>query len=175
MWSWPERWVERDRRWAQNLHRAAAWPYLVRLMAGTSRLSDGLLWVGLVAALPFVGGPMGPRCALHMLALGTLNVLIYRVLKQRIGRPRPFVDCPDIRACARVLDRFSFPSGHTLHAVSFGILLAHHYPAFAWPLGGFALLVAASRVVLGLHYPSDVLAGGLIGALTVSLALMAWA
>jgi undecaprenyl-diphosphatase len=175
MRSWPERWVERDRRWALSLHRAAARPAFVRTMALVSVLSDGALWYALMLLVPFLGGPMGPRCALHMLALGTLNLLIYRVLKQHIGRPRPFVECPDIRACARVLDRFSFPSGHTLHAVSYGILLSHHYPAFTWPLATFAALVAVSRVVLGLHYPSDVAAGALIGALTIWLALMAWA
>jgi len=62
------------------------------------------------------------------------------------------------------LDKFSFPSGHTLHAVGFALILAHHFPALAPAVFGFALLVAVSRPVLGLHYPSDVLAGAAIGA-----------
>ena len=63
------------------------------------------------------------------------------------------------------LDPFSFPSGHTLHAVAFTVVAATHYPPLAALLVPFTLLIAASRVVLGLHYPSDVLVGAVLGAL----------
>jgi undecaprenyl-diphosphatase len=61
------------------------------------------------------------------------------------------------------LDEFSFPSGHTLQAVSFTIIALAWYPLLAPLLLGFTSLVAASRVILGLHYPSDVLAAIGIG------------
>jgi undecaprenyl-diphosphatase len=69
-----------------------------------------------------------------------------------------------IRAGTPPLDRYSFPSGHTLHAVSFTAIATAHFPELGWVLVPFTVLVAASRVVLGLHYPSDVLAGAAIGA-----------
>jgi undecaprenyl-diphosphatase len=72
------------------------------------------------------------------------------------------------------LDRYSFPSGHTLHAVSFTIVTTAHAPELAPILVPFALLVAASRVVLGLHYPTDVAAGAFIGMLLASVSLAAW-
>jgi undecaprenyl-diphosphatase len=72
----------------------------------------------------------------------------------------------------RALDRYSFPSGHTLHAVSFTILAVHSFPELAWLLVPFAALIAASRVVLGLHYPSDVAAGALIGAALATLSMV---
>jgi undecaprenyl-diphosphatase len=70
------------------------------------------------------------------------------------------------------LDRYSFPSGHTLHAVSFTILATASFPQLTWLLAPFATLVAASRVVLGLHYPTDVAAGALIGALLAVLSML---
>ena len=78
-------------------------------------------------------------------------------------RERPFITHPAISCAAAPLDRYSFPSGHTLHAVSFAVLGAHYLPELAVPLAGFAFLVALSRVVLGLHYPTDVAAGALLG------------
>jgi undecaprenyl-diphosphatase len=63
------------------------------------------------------------------------------------------------------LDRYSFPSGHTLHAVSFTMVLCGYFPVMIWVLLPFTLLVALSRMILGLHYPSDVLAGAFIGAM----------
>ncbi|HNW79764.1 MAG TPA: phosphatase PAP2 family protein, partial [Candidatus Competibacteraceae bacterium] len=69
------------------------------------------------------------------------------------------------------LDEYSFPSGHTLHAVSFSIIAVYYYPVLAWLVLPFTVLVALSRLVLGLHYPSDVLAGILLGAALASLTL----
>ncbi|HET7766673.1 MAG TPA: phosphatase PAP2 family protein, partial [Burkholderiales bacterium] len=66
-----------------------------------------------------------------------------------------------------------FPSGHTLHAVAFSMVAISFYPALAWLLVPFTLLVASSRVVLGLHYPSDVLAGAALGAI-IALASLAF-
>jgi undecaprenyl-diphosphatase len=70
------------------------------------------------------------------------------------------------------LDRYSFPSGHTLHAVSFTTLAVSSFPELAWLLVPFAALIAASRVVLGLHYPTDVAAGALIGATLAVLSMV---
>jgi undecaprenyl-diphosphatase len=161
-----ERWVDRDRRWATACHRIANFPHVVLALVRASRLADGPLWYALIALLLLVGGPKGTACALQMLGVGMLDLAIYRYLKQRICRPRPFESCPGIRACTAALDDFSFPSGHTLHAVAFAIVLGYHYPWAAWIVGPFALLVAASRMVLGLHYPSDVIVGALIGGIT---------
>ena len=71
----------------------------------------------------------------------------------------------------RPLDEFSFPSGHTLHAVAFTLVALAHYPGLAPLLIPFAACVAASRVVLGLHYPSDVLAATVIGSVLAGLSI----
>ena len=158
-------WAERDLLWTRWLHRGANYRSLVMLLAVVSRLGNGVLWYGSMAVLPLLAGARGWACSLRMMALGLLNLTIYLLLKRWAGRPRPYVACQDIRACTRALDQFSFPSGHTLHAVAFSCVLIEYFPALAIVLVPFTALIALSRVVLGLHYPSDVVAGAAIGGL----------
>jgi len=104
-----------------------------------------------------------------MIGVGVVNITIYKIIKRWIARPRPFRACRDFRECTPSLDEFSFPSGHMLHSVACSLILTAYYPTlalFVWP---FTLLVAVSRVVLGLHYPSDVVVGALIGAATAAI------
>jgi undecaprenyl-diphosphatase len=128
-----------------------------------SRLGDGVFWHLLMLAFA-VSGEHGAQVAAQMAVTGLLGLGLYRQLKQRLVRERPYISHAGIRLGAAPLDRYSFPSGHTLHAVAFTIVATAHVPELWFVLGPFALLVAASRVVLGLHYPTDVAAGALIGA-----------
>ncbi len=159
-----EVWVQRDLHWAQWLHRVARYQTPVKALVVVSRLGDGLFWYVLIAALALLGGTNGRDVAAQMLLTALLNLPLYFWLKHSIGRPRPFVACPDIRACVRALDKFSFPSGHTLHAVAFTVVFTWHFPLIGAALVPLVLLIALSRVALGLHYPSDVAAGAAIGA-----------
>ncbi len=161
-----------DLRGAQALHRAAARPWVLHGLAVCSRLADGPLWVALILLMPWLAND-GGRQARAMLSLGLLDLALYYVLKRGTRRQRPFDRCADIRACLRVPDAFSFPSGHTLHAFAFATLLSGLHPAWGPVLWALALLVGLARVVLGLHFPSDVLAGAFIGMGTGSLMLVA--
>ena len=136
-----------------------------------SRLGDGVFWYVLMLGIVLVGGMEGLGVSTHLAATGVVALLMYRHLKRWTRRPRPFASDQRIRALARPLDEFSFPSGHTLHAVSFTVVALAYYPALAWLLIPFSASVAASRVVLGLHYPSDVLAATGIGIALASASL----
>ncbi|MCG6863100.1 MAG: phosphatase PAP2 family protein [Chromatiaceae bacterium] len=135
-----------------------------RLFAVVSRLGDGVFWYSLIFILPLVDGWDGVRASLHMLLTGLAVLTVYKSLKEATRRERPCHSAPDIRTVVPPLDHYSFPSGHTLHAVSFTVVALHYYPQLAWILVPFTLLVACSRVVLGLHYPSDVLAAAGVGS-----------
>ena len=155
------------RRLNRGLQRAA----LRDLFVLVSRLGDGIAWYLLVLLIPVCCGEAGLRPALVMSATGIVGVILYKLLKQRLVRERPYITFAGIHAGTTPLDRYSFPSGHTLHAVSFTLLATAYFPVLGWLLVPFASLVAASRVVLGLHYPTDVLAGAVLGAALAGAAL----
>lgn len=157
--------------WCLRANRAAARTGVRRVFAAISRLGDGAFWYALMATLVLFEGLAGLLAALHLAATGAVALALYRLLKRWTRRPRPFAADLRIRAWVAPLDEFSFPSGHTLHAVAFSLVAIAHHPALAWLLLPFASGVALSRVVLGLHYPSDVLAAIAIGCALAGLSL----
>ena len=140
-----------------------------------SRLGDGVFWYTLMAAILITQQADGLKPVLHMLVAGLTGTLIYKWLKHKTHRPRPYQVHQDVFVTGKPLDRFSFPSGHTLHAVAFGLVALFYFPLLAVILIPFIVMVAMSCVILGLHYPSDVLAGAAIGyaiaAISINLAL----
>jgi undecaprenyl-diphosphatase len=155
----------------RRLNLGAGSPALRALLRLASRLGDGIAWYTLVAALPLLYGRVAVRPAIGMAVTGILGVLIYQRLKHTLLRERPFIRHAGITLAMPPLDRYSFPSGHTLHAVAFTWQAVAIFPQLGWVLIPLASLIAVSRVVLGLHYPSDVVAGGAIGAVLAMLAL----
>jgi len=151
-------------RLCRELNRGAALRGLGLMMRVASRLGDGALWYLLLAALPAIYGARALRPVVIMAVTGVAGLLIYKALKKSLRRERPFIRHPGITLAMPPLDRYSFPSGHTLHAVCFTWQAVAHFPALAWVLVPMAASIAASRVVLGLHYPSDVIAGAGVGA-----------
>lgn len=155
------RFDQAELRFCRYLNRSSGLPTPRAIFQAVSRLGDGWIWFGLILGMVLVPG--GAFAALHLALTGGAGALAYRRLKLYAVRERPFITHPAINCAAEPLDRYSFPSGHTLHAVSFALTGGHYLPELALPLAGFALLVAISRVVLGLHYPTDVAAGALLG------------
>ena len=162
--------TQRELAWCLRFQQIVHQRGVVRLFVVVSRLGDGGFWYGLMALLLLTHGVAAAPTVGRMLVAGAVCLALYKWLKARTTRPRPCAQNARIQPRVAPLDEYSFPSGHTLHAVAFTLIAVYDYPPLAWLLLPFALLVALSRVVLGLHYPSDVLAGALLGA---SLALLA--
>ncbi len=167
----PERLTLQDTGWCLRSNRLCARIGALRYFATVSRLGDGMFWYALMAALVVLDGIAGVRASLHLALTGLVALVLYKFLKRWTRRPRPFASDARIRAWVAPLDEFSFPSGHTLHAVAFSVVAIAHYPGLAWLLLPFTASVATSRVVLGLHYPSDVLAATAIGSVLASVSL----
>ena len=169
LWLERELWIARERAVALWMHRASARDWVVRLLAAVSRIGDGWIWFAIVVFLPIVDGPVGTSASVRLVGVGIVNLILYKIIKRWIARPRPYRTCPGICARTRSLDEFSFPSGHALHSMAFSVILPMYYPLSAlivWPL---TILIALSRIVLGLHYPSDVIVGALIGGITAAV------
>jgi undecaprenyl-diphosphatase len=128
-----------------------------------SRLGDGVFWYTMLIGVVLVQGKPAYLPAFHIVVTGLLGTLVYKWLKGKTLRPRPYQVLQDVWLTGKPLDYFSFPSGHTLHAAIFTFMTLAYYPSLALLVIPFSIMVAMSRVVLGLHYPSDVLAGAVIG------------
>lgn len=152
-----------ERHACLTCNRLALNLFVRRSFSLVSRLGDGLFWYMLMLALPLIYGSQGLIVSLQMVIFGMVGLSTHKWLKSRTVRERPFAAHPDILCGTAPLDQYSFPSGHTLHAVLFTTVTLSTFPALAPVLLPFMALVALSRVILGLHYPSDVAAGAAIG------------
>lgn len=155
----------------RRLNRGCHRPAVRDLFRVVSRLGDGVFWYLVLLLVPVVYGEAGLVPAVQMLVMALVGIGVYKLLKSQLVRERPYITFDGILAGTPPLDRYSFPSGHTLHAVCFTAIATWHFPELAWLLVPFTALVAASRVVLGLHYPSDVLAGAALGAALAGVGL----
>jgi undecaprenyl-diphosphatase len=152
--------------------RLSAWapPNWLRIwMKWATRLGDGWLWLGAAALLVAVGGPYRHlllATAVSAAASNTATVVLKRGLRRR--RPSTYGGNPFFAVAPSELfafDQFSFPSGHTMNAFALGSVLVPALPVMAVPLFLVAGSIGVSRVILGLHYLSDVLVGAVLGLL----------
>lgn len=160
-----------EHRLCLRLNRGCHVSWVRAVFTAASRLGDGVFWYTLMLALPWLCGRAGILPAAQMALTALAGVCLYKFLKGRFVRERPYLVLAGIRAGAMPLDRYSFPSGHTLHAVCMTLIATSHFPKLGWLLWPFTVLVAGSRPVLGLHYPSDVLAGAVLGGLLAAASL----
>lgn len=153
----------RDYRVMRRLNRWRA-PRWVRIsMIVATRLGDGWLWYALGLALLLDGGAQRFAAIGAAGSAALLGILVFKLLKRLSQRPRPCQLEPHCWSKVLPPDRFSFPSGHTMTAFSIALVVSYFYPSLEAPLFFVAASIALSRIVLGMHFLSDVLAGMIFG------------
>lgn len=157
-----------DRRDHRLMLRVNHWPAprWVRVwMICATRGGDGWLWYAMGVVIALFGGDSRFMAIGEAALAAAIGIAIFPKLKKATGRKRPGNFAPHCWATLLPPDQFSFPSGHTITAFAVALTLSHFYPALAAGLLFCAVSVAASRILMGMHFLSDVVAGAAIGAI----------
>lgn len=154
-----------DQRLMRRIHRWRAPRYIRIWMTTATHLGDGWCWYVLGAVLLLFGGPQRYVAVCSATAAAVTGIVLFSIIKKVSRRKRP---CQIESHCwSRILppDQFSFPSGHSIEAFAVAVTVTHFYPILGGPLLFMAASIAVSRVVLGMHYLSDVVVGSAMGVL----------
>ncbi len=162
-------------RLVQAIHRCDVWVFLwliarpsqqrkffIHLIRAISHTGDGYLYAAFAIVL-YWNATAYELSLLQLIAMAfAVERCIYFILKNTLKRNRPFIAL-DLQSHVIPSDKFSFPSGHTSAAFLMATLLTQTYPLLIGPFYVWAALVALSRVILRVHFPTDVLIGALLG------------
>ena len=152
-----------DHRLMRRVNRWSA-PKWIRLwMICATRGGDGWVWYTLGAVLLLFGGGGGARATGAAVLAASVGIACFLALKRITGRRRPCQIEPHCWATLLPPDRFSFPSGHTITAFAWAVPVIQFFPESTAPLLFLALSIASSRILLGMHFLSDVVAGAILG------------
>ena len=144
---------------------------LAKFARAVSRTGDGYLQVALPLALVAFAVPGGVPFLQAVVIAFAFQLPVYWVLKNSFKRRRPPVAIPSFDAFIVASDEFSFPSGHTSAAFVLAILLTSFFGTVAAPFFVWAVMVGCSRVLLGVHFPTDILAGIVLAFCSSTLSL----
>lgn len=143
---------------------------LTKISRYLSKTGDGQLYLLIAAILFWIEGIESLSLQAILLAF-LIERPVYFVLKNGLKRNRPEAALKNFHSLITPSDQFSFPSGHTSAAFMMATLLGYYFPPLIIPLYCWATLVGCSRVVLGVHFPTDILVGAALGIGTALFSL----
>ena len=160
--------ARRDHSVMRRVNRWHAPRWIRVWMICATRGGDGWLWYAMGLVILLAGGGQRFAAVLAAALAAALGIATFLRIKKATGRRRPCAIEPHCWATLLPPDQFSFPSGHTMTAFAVSLSLSSFYPDLAVGLMFCAVSIALSRILLGMHFLSDVLAGAAIGG------FMAW-
>ena len=146
-------------------------PFWATFSRNLSRLGDGIFYVVVGVLLALFEPAHGQDFLVYGLLAFGLELPLYIILKNTIKRQRPCYRFGHLNAHIVPSDKFSLPSGHAAAAFVFAAVVAFYYPSFAVFAYVGAGLIGLSRVFLGVHYPTDIAAGAVLGLTSAAVVL----
>ncbi|MGL4761714.1 MAG: phosphatase PAP2 family protein [Sarcina sp.] len=144
-----------------NLHN----PILNTIMIFFTKIGDlGAIW--LLIGFVFFFFKRTRKIGVILYLSQILNIIVVTILKDTIQRPRPFLTLTDLHPLISLPTSYSFPSGHASSAFAGALVIAYMLRKWAVPAYALAITIAFSRVYLGVHYPSDIIVGAVIGTIS---------
>jgi len=158
-----------DRRTVQAIARIPGLRRFSKVFLTATYLGDGYLWGSIGLGLILFGGTTDRILVLIGLAVTIVNMFVFRFIKLLVGRIRPTDAMPKLRS--RVIDGYSFPSGHATTSFGLAWVLSASYPYLQVQIAVYlaAGIIAFSRVYVREHYPLDVLFGAALGSVIACL------
>jgi len=156
------------------MHRIHGWraPHWVQLwMICATRGGDGWLWYAMAVVVLLFGGPERYLAVGSSFLAAGAGIAFFLWAKRVTGRRRPCDIQPHCWSTLLPPDKFSFPSGHTITAFAILTPLTTVYPNYSIEFSFIAVSIASSRIILGMHFLSDVIAGAVAGSLLGYIAL----
>lgn len=166
-----QRLAEFDARLFLGINRLHRHLPLEKLVRGISFTGDGHFYIALAIVLPLLYPEEGADFLMAGLLSFLMELPLYWLLKRSLKRRRPFHVVQALAPLLKPSDEFSFPSGHTTAAFMMAALVGVFFPAALLPMVLWASLIGLSRVMLRVHFISDVLAGIVLGTTIAMLSL----
>ena len=156
--------LEWDRRTVQTIAQLSWLRRFARVFLTATYLGDGYLWGSLGLGLILFGGTVDRIRVVIGLGVTIVNMFVFRFIKLMVGRIRPTDAMPKLRS--RVIDGYSFPSGHATTSFGLAWVVAASYPYLPVQIAVYSAagLISFSRVYVREHYPLDVLFGAALGS-----------
>lgn len=152
-----------DTFFLNNISRLKRYRLVAASVPTISKTGDGYLYPVMTLVFWLMNRQMGAMLFTSALAAFSIEIPLYKLVKHTVRRARPCDALCSVEPLTRVLDRFSFPSGHTAGAFVMATVVSAFYPVVSAVVYAWAGLVGLSRIYLGVHYPTDVLAGMVVG------------